>query len=114
MKRSLMTAALCTALFAAPAFAQTTGSTDNTANASGPNLPSVEDKQMYDANPDWNGFFTDETFGEARSDDEIAENFAQLSEDRQDELKRDCERTFNNPGVHGEVTMSLCTQIMEM
>lgn len=107
MKRTLIAAALCTGLVAGPAFAQTTGSISS-------NEMSTEEREMLDANPDWRGFYTDDTYSQSRTPDEVAANFSQLSEDRQDALLRDCERTYNNPGVWGEVTLGLCAQIVEM
>ena len=112
MKRALITAALCTGLIAGPAFAQTTGSTSK--NAGGPDTMSTQERDMYKANTDFAGFFTDDTMVEVRSDEEVAMTYQNMTEDRQEAIRRDCEKTFNNRGVYGEATLGLCTKIMDM
>ncbi|MBW8636369.1 hypothetical protein K1W69_04135 [Hoeflea sp. WL0058] len=112
MKHTLIAAALCTGLIAGPAVAQTTGSTSK--NAGGPDTMSTQERDMYKANPDFAGFFTDENMGEMKTGEEVAMTYEGLSEDRQEALRRDCEKTFNNRGVYGEATLGLCSQIMEM
>lgn len=107
MKRTLLAAAAILAFgLAAPASAQTTSST------------SGAEHHRSDAERDWyrdnstmlTPFFTDESMGTLRTNDEVAAAFAAMNADDRAAMKTACERAAQQPGQYGSVTDALCAQ----
>lgn len=123
MLKMLTIASMSLALATGAALAQTatpSAETPDQANNS-PSAPSnltEEDTMMMEG---WSAeeglldaFFMDDTMAEMRSEEEIAANWANLSAEQQEMVKASCEQAMLNRGVHGNVTISLCTQVGEL
>lgn len=135
MKLKLLTAAaLALSLASAPvAFAQSGGS-DGGASATGDasgqsNQPATKtdegttsstntnegmtdaDKKFYSENTTFSGFFTDDSMGTVKSEEEVAAAFKAAGAEDQAGMKAACDAVQNDRGSHGSVTIALCQQI---
>lgn len=75
---------------------------------------SEAEADMYADTEMWSPFYTDDTWGELRTEEEIADAFTGTDEMTQGELRAACDRVQEQSGSYGQVTITLCSQIGEL
>lgn len=76
---------------------------------------SEAEAEMYADTEMWSPFYTDDTWTELRTDEEVAEAFTGADELSQDEIRSACDRVQEDEaGNYGQVTITLCSQIGEL
>lgn len=73
---------------------------------------SDDERNWYSDNTEMlRGFFTDDTMGTLKSEDEVKAAFDAMGADDQAGMKTACERANENPGSFGSVTKDLCARV---
>ena len=125
MKIVLTAAALALALSGA-AYAQSGSGASSSGNSSsatttpmqaqeegGMQYKSDAEKMMWEKNSSMMApFFTDNSMKTMKSDADVKAAFAAMDADNQKEMKTACEKAMEDRASYGNVTTSLCTQVM--
>lgn len=110
----LAAAALAAGMISGPVLAQTAPENPETQELR-TDFTSDDERMLYEENMAvMTPFFTDETFGTLRTDEEVAEAFSAMGAEDQAAMRSACERANENPGSYGPVTAGLCAQIGEL
>jgi len=115
--KTIATASAALLMLSGAAFAQATsgGATSGTAgkNGSGPTFASDNERMMYEQNRDsLSGFFTDDTMGTLRSEEERRAAWAAMDEGKQTAMRDVCQQAMDDSGSYGESTTTICTSVM--